>query len=202
VAWALHDRGQEESVMAQSASSSPFGRAGRHRADEIGVHERAWWESAWPLLVLLAVLVLGLLAFWAFGRSRVSAPAVGTGTTPERPYAAAPGADMDCRSSTIDFEQDGSALDKDDYDEITSIAECLKRNPKQSVRLEGRADPRETLAGHTTLAQERAEGVAEELRSLGVDPGQVSTMASATTCSEADDACFEQDRSVTIIVTP
>ncbi len=188
--------------MAQSVSSSPFGGAGRHRADEIGVHERAWWESAWPLLALLAVLVLGLLAFWAFGRSRVSAPAAGTGMGPERPYAAAPGAAMECRSSTIGFEQDDSALDKDDHDEIVTIAECLKQNPEQSVRLEGRADPRETLAGYSALAQSRADAVADELRSLGVDPGQVSTIVSATTCSEADEACFEQDRSVMIVVTP
>ena len=60
------------------------------------------------------MIVLGLIAFWAFGRTRVSAPAVGTDMEPGRPFAAAPGAGMECRSSTIYFERDGSALDRDD----------------------------------------------------------------------------------------
>jgi outer membrane protein OmpA-like peptidoglycan-associated protein len=181
---------------------SPFRGPARHRADEIGVHERKWYESAWLPLALLAVLAVVAIAFMTFGRSRMSAPTIGTSTQPQTPLAAAPGMGTACRSSTIYFERDLSVLGRDDYDEIRVLGDCLKQNPSHKVMLEGRADPRETLAGYNTLAQSRADAIADELMSLGVSSGQIITVVSAATCSESDESCFEQDRSVTFTTGP
>jgi outer membrane protein OmpA-like peptidoglycan-associated protein len=200
--------------MAEAIRGSRPSGAGRHRADEIGVHHREWWESAWPLLALLAALAVGLLAFWAYGRSRATAPDLRTTVNePARPEMNAPapggpmmgapgiagGTDVVCDAVTIHFDSNGSTLDEGDKGSIETLAECLKSNPDQSVRLEGRADPRESLSRDSAIAQARAEAVASELTSLGVPASQISVITSATTCSESDEECWQQDRSVTVV---
>jgi peptidoglycan-associated lipoprotein len=203
--------------MAEALRESRLSGAGRHRADEIGVHHREWWESAWPLLALLAALAVGLLAFWAYGRSRATAPDLRTTVNePARPEMNAPapeapkgpmmgapgvaaGTDIACDAVTIHFDSNGSTLGSDGKGSTETLAECLKANPHQSVRLEGRADPRESLSEDNALAQKRAEAVASELTSLGVPASQISVITSATTCSDADESCWQQDRSVTVV---
>jgi peptidoglycan-associated lipoprotein len=111
----------------------------------------------------------------------------------------AAGTDVACDAVTIHFDSNGSTLGSDDRGSVETLAECLKDNPKQSVRLEGRADPRESLARDSAIAQMRAEAVASELTSLGVPASQISVITSATTCSEADESCWQQDRSVTVV---
>ena len=186
--------------------------SGAHRADQIGVHHREWWESSWLLLALLGALVVGLLAFWAYGRSRARAPEMGSTnvtapesprmTEPEAPMAPAPAVGtaegMVCDTITLHFDSNAASIGAEDRGSIESLSECLKANPSQMVRVEGRADPREFAEQNTALAQSRAETVASELTSNGVPSSQLSVVTSETTCSEEDESCWQQDRSVTI----
>lgn len=199
--------------MAEAIRGDRPRGVGRHRADEIGVHQREWWESAWPLLALLAAVAVGLLAFWAYGRSRATAPDIRTTTSETGPGmnspgseaplmgapALAPGTDVSCEAVTIHFESNGYMLGEDGKGSTETLAECLKANPNQSVRIEGRADPRESLSSATSLAKQRAESVASELKAQGVPDSQISVITSASTCSDADESCWQQDRTVTIV---
>jgi OmpA family len=141
--------------------------AHEHRADEIHIHLHQKKRS-WGPFIALGFFGLGLLALWSYSRNRVSS--------------------VLCGRTTIQFEQHGAALTADSKVELSKLAACLNADPKQSVKLEGRADQSE-LSYNATLPQGRAEAIAEELRALGVPPSQVTVESNMTPCTDAAGSC-------------
>ena len=195
--------------MANAYRDRDIAGGSRHRADEIGVHHRQWWESSGLLIALLAAVALGLLAFWALRRddSRASVTARETPTMrPEAPMAAAPAAgvmaDNQCEQVTILFSSNATAVGMEESESLEYLADCLKQNPEQKVRIEGRADPQESLDRNSSLPEMRAGAVADELDSLGVPRSQITIIRGDANCSADDEACWQQDRSVTVVPLP
>ncbi len=153
-------------------------RSGGHRADEIHVRHRER-KSLGPWLGLLA-LGLGLLALWGYGRSRAHVAAA------------------TCAEATVHFATDTTALSADDKIAIRQLADCLRANPSQTVRLEGRAAPSE-LQTNEALAHARAQTLALELSALGVPPAQYSVTVGAPACTDGTEACLEQSRTAAAI---
>jgi outer membrane protein OmpA-like peptidoglycan-associated protein len=149
---------------------------GGHRADEIHVHRRER-KSMGPWLGLLA-LGLGLMALWGYGKSRQHIVAA------------------TCAETTVHFADGTAALSSDDKVALHQLGSCLKANPAQSVRLEGRADPDE-LERNGALPRVRSEQMARELEAVGVPAVQYSIVPMAPACTDDTDACSQKNRSVT-----
>jgi len=130
----------------------------------------------------LGALGLALLALWGYGRGRQHAAAT-------------------CTQTTIHFTRNAATLGADDKVAVRQLADCMKMNPSQTVRLEGRADASE-IQTNAAIAQERADTLARELRALGVPASQYNVTTSATTCNEETDTCWQVNRSATAVPLP
>jgi len=155
--------------------------SGKHRADEIHVHRRGRKGGPW---LGLGALGIGLLALWGYGRSREHIAA----TT--------------CAEATFHFASSQSSLSADDKMTVRHLADCLRANPSQTVRLEGHADASESPSAND-LARGRAEALVRRLAALGVPESQLEVAIGATTpCTDHTDTCLQKNRSVLVSPLP
>jgi len=119
-------------------------------------------------LIGLGVLGLALLALWAYSRNRDHATA--------------------CGEKTVTFEQHSATLSPDGKSALRELAACLKANPTQTVRLEGRADNGEK-SYNAALPRGRAEALVVELRALGVPASQVTVFTNEAPCAKSGETC-------------
>ena len=88
---------------------------------------------------------------------------------------------------------------------ITALATYLKEHPTFAVELEGFADPRGTQDYNVRLTRQRVEAVRAALVEAGVPAANISTGSYGklnTKCTAENEACWQQDRRVEIIVLP
>jgi peptidoglycan-associated lipoprotein len=95
------------------------------------------------------------------------------------------------------FDANETALDAENQDLLKDFADCLKANPSEAVALAGRSDPRGSAEYNEGLAQRRAQSVANALTAAGVPAAQVTITIGEPVCSEATQACWQRNRSVT-----
>jgi outer membrane protein OmpA-like peptidoglycan-associated protein len=88
---------------------------------------------------------------------------------------------------------------------ISALATYLKEHPTFAVELEGFADPRGTQDYNLRLTRQRVEAVRAALVEAGVPAASITTGSYGklnAKCTTQNEACWQQDRRVEIIVLP
>jgi len=81
------------------------------------------------------------------------------------------------KSQTVYFEVDSSAVKADEQSKVSAVADYLKSNSANAVRVEGHCDERGTEEYNRSLGDRRALTLREELIRVGIDPGRVDTIS-------------------------
>jgi peptidoglycan-associated lipoprotein len=78
---------------------------------------------------------------------------------------------------TVHFEYDRSEVRSEEKPKVAAVADYLKSNPANAVKIEGHCDERGTEEYNRALGERRALALREELVSLGVDPARIDTIS-------------------------
>ena len=81
------------------------------------------------------------------------------------------------KADTVYFDYDSSVLKTSEKSKVTAVADYLKANAANAVRVEGNCDERGTEEYNRALGDRRAQAVREELARLGIDPNRVDTIS-------------------------
>lgn len=81
------------------------------------------------------------------------------------------------KADTIHFEYDSAVVKSGDHSKITAVADYLKSNSSNAVKVEGHCDERGTDEYNRSLGERRAQAIREELVKAGVDAGRVDTVS-------------------------
>ncbi|HSN81016.1 MAG TPA: OmpA family protein [Polyangiales bacterium] len=103
-----------------------------------------------------------------------------------------------CAFETVYFAFDSSELDSSARSAIQSAVECYRnQNPNVRLLLTGACDPRGTEEYNIALGERRAQSVRSYMKSLGMDPGQISiTSVGEEMATGTDEASWALDRNV------
>ncbi len=109
-------------------------------------------------------------------------------------------------ADTVHFAYDSSAVRPDDTSKINAVAEYLKSNSADAVRIEGHCDERGTEEYNRALGDRRALAVREKLASMGIEPSRIDTESFGKDRPEDpghNDAAWSKNRrAVFILLTP
>jgi len=107
----------------------------------------------------------------------------GTGSTGAEGYPQGPGhpgwpenAEI-LKADTVYFDFDSSVLKTVEKPKVRAVADYLKANAANAVKVEGNCDERGTEEYNRSLGERRALAVREELIRLGIDPTRVDTIS-------------------------
>jgi peptidoglycan-associated lipoprotein len=78
---------------------------------------------------------------------------------------------------TVHFAFDSSAVRSDEKSKISAVADYLKNNSPNAVRVEGNCDERGTAGYNLALGERRASALRGALIELGIQPGRVETVS-------------------------
>jgi peptidoglycan-associated lipoprotein len=78
---------------------------------------------------------------------------------------------------TVHFEYDRSEVRSEEKPKVAAVADYLKSNPANAVKIEGHCDERGTEEYNRALGERRALALRETLIGLGVDAGRVDTVS-------------------------
>ena len=78
-------------------------------------------------------------------------------------------------SDTVYFDFDSSIVKADQKSKLEAVAEYLKGNSNDAIKIEGHCDERGTEEYNRSLGERRALALREELARLNVDPSRVDT---------------------------
>jgi len=81
------------------------------------------------------------------------------------------------KTDTVYFDFDSSVLKASEKPKVSAVADYLKANAANAVRVEGNCDERGTEEYNRSLGERRALAVREELVRLGIDPTRVDTIS-------------------------
>ena len=81
------------------------------------------------------------------------------------------------KADTIHFEYDSAVVKPAEHSKVTAVADYLKSNPSNAVKVEGHCDERGTDEYNRSLGERRAQAIREELVKAGVDAGRVDTVS-------------------------
>ncbi len=79
------------------------------------------------------------------------------------------------KAYTVHFAYDSSALRSAEKAKVASVADHLKANARDAVRVDGHCDERGTEEYNRSLGERRALAVREELIRLGIDSSRIDT---------------------------
>jgi peptidoglycan-associated lipoprotein len=80
-------------------------------------------------------------------------------------------------AQTVHFEYDSTAIKANDKAKVQAVADYLKSNPANAVRIEGHCDERGTDEYNRALGERRAGAIREQLVHMGVDPNRIDTIS-------------------------
>jgi outer membrane protein OmpA-like peptidoglycan-associated protein len=106
-----------------------------------------------------------------------------------------------CGVMPVHFATDSAALDARNRAELDRTAVCLRSNQSANVSIAGNADERGNSDYNRSLAQRRADAVAQYLEADGVPAAQLSTVtygADDPLCNQHAADCWRQNRRVEI----
>jgi peptidoglycan-associated lipoprotein len=81
------------------------------------------------------------------------------------------------KAYTVHFAFDSSVVKSSDASNVRSVADHLKSNPAQAVRVEGHCDERGTEEYNRALGERRALAIREELIKQGISGSRVDTIS-------------------------
>jgi peptidoglycan-associated lipoprotein len=81
------------------------------------------------------------------------------------------------KADTIHFEYDSAVVKPGEHSKVTAVADYLKSNASNAVKVEGHCDERGTDEYNRSLGERRAQAIREELVKAGVDAGRVDTVS-------------------------
>jgi peptidoglycan-associated lipoprotein len=81
------------------------------------------------------------------------------------------------KANTVLFGFDSSAVRADEKNKIAGVANYLRTNARDAVRVEGHCDERGTEEYNRALGERRALAIREELIRLGIEAGRVDTIS-------------------------
>jgi peptidoglycan-associated lipoprotein len=81
------------------------------------------------------------------------------------------------KAETVYFDFDSSVLKGSEKPKVSAVADYLKANSANAVRVEGNCDERGTEEYNRSLGERRALAVREELIRLGIDPTRADTIS-------------------------
>ena len=103
------------------------------------------------------------------------------------------------------FDFNKSNVRSSETSKVDKIAEYMKDNPNSEIGLDGFTDPKGTEGYNQVLSQRRADAVKAALLAKGVPSARIRTGAfgeARPRCTEATEACWQQDRRVEVLVGP
>ena len=81
------------------------------------------------------------------------------------------------QADTIHFDYDSAVVKPGEHSKVTAVADYLKSNPSNAVKVEGHCDERGTDEYNRSLGERRAQAIREELVKAGVEAGKVDTVS-------------------------
>jgi peptidoglycan-associated lipoprotein len=81
------------------------------------------------------------------------------------------------QADTVHFGYDSSVVRTEDKSKIAAVADYLKSNSSDAVRVEGHCDERGTEEYNRALGERRALAIREVLAGLGIEPSRVDTVS-------------------------
>jgi peptidoglycan-associated lipoprotein len=81
------------------------------------------------------------------------------------------------QADTIHFEYDSAVVKPGEHSKVTAVADYLKSNSSNAVKVEGHCDERGTDEYNRSLGERRAQAIRTELVKSGVDAGRVDTVS-------------------------
>jgi outer membrane protein OmpA-like peptidoglycan-associated protein len=91
----------------------------------------------------------------------------------------------------INFDTNKATLKPESMGTLNSILAILKNNPDLRFEIQGHTDNQGDAARNLALSQQRADAVMQQLVSMGVEAGRLSTKGLGDTKPMADNATFE-----------
>jgi peptidoglycan-associated lipoprotein len=79
------------------------------------------------------------------------------------------------QANTVHFEFDSSVVKSSEKANVAAVADYLKGNSTNAVKIEGHCDERGTEEYNRSLGERRALALRESLVTLGIDPNRVDT---------------------------
>jgi len=79
------------------------------------------------------------------------------------------------QANTVHFDFDSSVVKSSEKANVAAVAEYLKANTTNAVKVEGHCDERGTEEYNRSLGERRALALRENLVTLGIDPSRVDT---------------------------
>lgn len=81
------------------------------------------------------------------------------------------------KADTIHFDYDSATVKPGEHSKVTAVADYLKSNASNAVKVEGHCDERGTDEYNRALGERRAIAIREELVKAGVEAGRVDTVS-------------------------
>ncbi len=81
------------------------------------------------------------------------------------------------KADTIHFEYDSAVVKPGEHSKVTAVADYLKSNASNAVKVEGHCDERGTDEYNRALGERRAQAIREELVKAGVDASRIDTIS-------------------------
>ena len=81
------------------------------------------------------------------------------------------------KADTIHFDYDSAVVKPSEHSKVAAVADYLKANASNAVKVEGHCDERGTDEYNRALGERRAIAIREELVKAGVDAGRVDTVS-------------------------
>jgi peptidoglycan-associated lipoprotein len=110
------------------------------------------------------------------------------------------------QADTAHFDYDSAVVKPEDQPKLSAVADYLKANTADAVKIEGHCDERGTEEYNRALGERRALALREELVRLGIDPTRVDTVSYGKDRPEDaghDEAAWKKNRrGVFVLLSP